>query len=915
MSKPLSLSSLLEDSRRLTTHLSSSEIPAVHRNLDLLESESRKLVARSVRTSSSSSSSAAKGSGRTLLDTRAQSLLASSGVDTDELTENLASSALLSAFEMLQPTLDANVESFLAQQQEQSIINAIEESELSTLDDFDRQMRAHMSLVWEESQRRLFEELGQYQGMAGLGSGGTSGAGAFFGGGDAAAAAAAAAASSCVFDLVDEKKVVQPRVERYAKVVRDFNDSRVSAASASGVSRRSGASQYDLLAAFEKATAESSQELRSKQIAQVWKLIGRYVSGRDDGVVQGACDYLEQAFIEHIDRVVAQYPHEANVGGVPSVHRKIEGYLKVLFGRLGRVPTFLEVFNNDAIWAHMFMLYRCGYRKELLKYALEMEDIITDSDPGFVAHLKAFVDRAPVSRQADLSVTASSLEDPYKAALYKVLGRGSVPKKTAAEVIQTTEDYLWAELAVIRDRECIGGAASISAAAAAAGSLGDLQALMLKFGPTHFDPNGNNPLLYLRVLLLCGLFEHAVDYLLQIDRFQVEAVHMAVVLVHLGLLNTACPLESGRHAQSVCGGYLVVSSDDDGASSDGHHHQQQLLLQQKKKMMMKQPALDFARVVTQYAYALPESAADDAINYLLLLTLGAGSNVAERRAACEQAIVRVLYERREYAHFLGDINADGTRQRGYLERYLPLLGISSHEQLSQTIIRRLADRSRDEGRLADTVLLYNLGERYNTVLTVLCKQLGEILYIYGSNAGGGPSIGVSSDFAADNAMGLDDVEGVARAVLAHYKQREHIAQALDVRAVNTCSALLTVMDFLALHRKGAYENALQVIETTQLLPLGEMVGTAEVGQYAERVKMLDDAITRNFALILVSAMDTLAKLYAGLKESSFLDSVKQAGMLELRKKARRLMVFAGMIQFRMPSDTYAKLNRMDVFMN
>ncbi|KAJ2238018.1 nuclear pore complex subunit [Coemansia sp. RSA 485] len=856
MGKPLSLSSLLEDSRRLTTHLSSSEIPSVHRNLNLLESESRKLVARSVRTSS------ATASGRTLLDTRAQSLLASSGVDTDELTENVASSAVLSAFEMLQPTFDANVESFLAQQQEQSIVNAIEESELSTLDDFDRQMSQHMRLVWEETQRKMFEELGQYQGI-----------------GLMAAGAVGNRESACVFDLVDERKVVQPRVERYAKVVRELNDSRVATAAAVG---RPGALQnYDLLGGLEKATAESSQELRSKQIAQVWTLLGHYAPGAGNGagLVQGACDYLEQTFVDHVDRVVAQYPHEANVGGVPSVHRKIEGYLRVLFGRLGRVPAFLEVFNNDAIWAHMFMLYRCGYRKELLKYALEMEDIITDSDPGFVAHLKAFVDGAPASRQTDLSVGASSLEDPYKAALYKVLGRGSVPKKTAAEVIQTTEDYLWAELAVIRDKDCIGGAASISAT-----SLADLQALMLKFGPAHFDPNGSNPLLYLRVLLLCGLFEHAVDYLLQVDRFQIEAVHLAVLLVHFGLLRTTASSAAGQPSLSASNGYLSVS---DAAN--------------------QQPTLDFSRVITQYAYALPDSSADDAINYLLLLTLGTG-DVAEKRVVCELAIVRVLYERREYAHFLGDINPDGTRQRGYLERHLPLLGISGHEQFAQTVIRRLADRSRDEGRLADTVLLYNLGERYNTVLAVLCKQLGEILYAYGNT-------GIISDGSAtDSTMGLDNVEGVARAVLAHYKQREHIARSLDTRAVSTCSVLLTVMDFLAFYRKGAYENALQLIESTQLLPLNE-VGAAEAGHYAERVKMLDDAITRNFALILVSAMDTLAKLYAGLRESSFMDNVKQSGMLELRKKARCLMVFAGMIQFRMPSDTYAKLNRMDVFMN
>ncbi|KAJ2710415.1 nuclear pore complex subunit, partial [Coemansia spiralis] len=147
-----SLSTLLEESKRLTTHLTLAEIPTVQRGIDLLESESRKLVARSVR------------DGRTL-DPRAQTMLASSGIDTDRLADsNLASAALLSAFEMLQPVHDANVESFLGQQQEQAIVNAIEDNGLATLDDFDRTMKAHMQSVWEDAQRRLFEELGQHQG-------------------------------------------------------------------------------------------------------------------------------------------------------------------------------------------------------------------------------------------------------------------------------------------------------------------------------------------------------------------------------------------------------------------------------------------------------------------------------------------------------------------------------------------------------------------------------------------------------------------------------------------------------------------------------------------------------------------------------------------------------------------------------
>lgn len=35
-------------------------------------------------------------------------------------------------------------------------------------------------------------------------------------------------------------------------------------------------------------------------------------------------------------------------------------------------------------------------------------------------------------------------------------------------------------------------------------------------------------------------------------------------------------------------------------------------------------------------------------------------------------------------------------------------------------------------------------------------------------------------------------------------------------------------------------------------------------------------------------------------------------MTMLKRRARTLMMFAGSIKFRMPADTYAKLNRLDV---
>ncbi|KAJ2884765.1 hypothetical protein H4R27_001877 [Coemansia aciculifera] len=109
--------------------------------------------------------------------------------------------------------------------------------------------------------RRLFEELGQYQlaepcpfldsSMFGVES-------------------SLAQQSGPAFGLSDGSgnQCTPPRVERYAQVVRKLNDARALPSS----------QQFELLAGLEKATADSSQELKSKQIGQVWKLLEHYTA-------------------------------------------------------------------------------------------------------------------------------------------------------------------------------------------------------------------------------------------------------------------------------------------------------------------------------------------------------------------------------------------------------------------------------------------------------------------------------------------------------------------------------------------------------------------------------------------------------------------------------------------------------------
>ncbi|KAJ1955086.1 nuclear pore complex subunit, partial [Dispira parvispora] len=58
-------------------------------------------------------------------------------------------------------------------------------------------------------------------------------------------------------------------------------------------------------------------------------------------------------------------------------------------------------------------------------------------------------------------------------------------------------------------------------------------------------------------------------------------------------------------------------------------------------------------------------------------------------------------------------------------------------------------------------------------------------------------------------------------------------------------------------------------------------------------------------------MDTLCRLHTQIKQSQCMDSTKQAELAQLRRKGRSVMVLAGMIQFRMPPNTYSRLNRLD----
>ena len=91
----------------------------------------------------------------------------------------------------------------------------------------------------------------------------------------------------------------------------------------------------------------------------------------------------------------------------------------------------------------------------------------------------------------------SSTADPFKIALYKLMGKLEPSRRSVPQVTTTTEDWLWFQLAMVDENND--------------GALRALAEVLLGYGERHFDGPPNQPGsrrgVWAGVLLMRGQFE------------------------------------------------------------------------------------------------------------------------------------------------------------------------------------------------------------------------------------------------------------------------------------------------------------------------------------------------------------------------------------------------------------------------
>uniref|UniRef100_A0A6G1SHQ6 Nuclear pore protein n=1 Tax=Aceria tosichella TaxID=561515 RepID=A0A6G1SHQ6_9ACAR len=203
--------------------------------------------------------------------------------------------------------------------------------------------------------------------------------------------------------------------------------------------------------------------------------------------------------------------------------------------------------------------------------------------------------------------------------------------------------------------------------------------------------------------------------------------------------------------------------------------------------------------------------------------------------------------------------------------------------LSQTMgdedILKIASDREAAGQFEEAVELYDSISKYDKVLKILIMLLSEVMS------------GIKTDITEKTR-----IENLAFRIANKYCEPQID---LPQTTAGTFYLLLDLMTFFNYYRSNLYSEALDTIYKLKILPATQKeveVKSRQFNRYPVEIRL-------NIPDILMATMNML---YASYKEQP---------SLEVKEKAKALMTFSGMIQYRLPSDAIARMLELEVLIN
>ena len=866
--------------------------------------------------------------------TKAHYLLASSGISAEEIQNELNSIDLPPpqsdpSISTTSPvgTVDSSavarlgssslqynhLENYLNSKKDENILNSIEQSLNLASRDFDNYISSKISIDWKVRRDELRKSIG-------LGnSSGHSEASvknsltwnkSIPGSYNILSLSENKSSGKLANKISSLKQVTRDKFENHAKIIYQLNEARLEN------------NNYPLGLNFAELNKLQS-DLKSKQICESWKILIDLTNEKfsktnqeqkfyesyqntasnsssskalNKNIVNNSKSYLESEFFHYLEEI---YLKENNKSPefLPATNlNKISYFIHniVLKNDSELLNQTLSV-NGTPIWALVFYLIRAGLYNDALDLTLKNKDIFNKFDTNFPTYLKKFVEdenhtlpsalnerlHTEFNHQFQfiLSDNANANErldfDPYKYSVYKIIGKCDLGRKSLPNSINfSIEDWLWFHFSIINETQY-----NESNLIFENYGLHNLQHKIVSLGPKSFNTSSNNPL-YLKTLVMVGLYELAVQYAYEHIN-ECDAVHLAIGLQYYGLLKVSSTADNED---------LLIVRDNEYE-------------------------INFSRLIGSYTRTFKISDPKVACQYLILIAMTRGSNCRMEVAICHEALRELILISREFSLLLGELNQlNGNKIPGILERQRSLIKLLNLDEFHHQITEISAVKCEEEGRIFDALLLYQLCQEYDTVVSLLNKLLAEIL---ASTELDKPIIKfgkyetLAGDEFSDSSDTIDNnIILLAQHLMKVFNNNTNILEKIAPQKKETCDLFLPIINIRDLFIRKDFSQVIFEIRKLGLIPIGEDDDLLKIRKLSELLQSnhLDDSLIKVIPSLLIMAMTSISQLNYDIltKRYQALGNEREE-LARLKKLSKNCMIYAGMVQYKMPRETYSLL--------
>eukprot|EP00963_Diacronema_lutheri_P008000 scaffold684_cov345-Pavlova_lutheri.AAC.79 len=760
------------------------------------------------------------------------------------------------AFEDIFQDQSLNVEEYVQQVHDASVINAIQQAQNDTLANFDEFLMRAMEADWASDKKQLLH----YFGRSLTPGPQTTPRSPYVASRTPytqprTPTTANMAVSSPSRTIAKPSQYLPPRFLHYAKAVKDLN---------TAVLRGSKMSVPD---AFKEAVEKEAQNAMggngSVNLAGCWSLLSGLLGGKelhDEGAVvdllKGAKSYLEKGHARHILEVIRQNPAIASLGGNTSNRAKVQAFLRVKYRDRGALD-FDKMGGVDTTWQQIYFCLRSGFYEEALSICKGCNDVSLAQigGEGLAQFLKDWIAGQTERRGSAYSVLDAECErllkersmwsesTQHKIMLFSIItGNRHVADRLHADYLfRTFEDFMWFKLSLIRGYRPEAASTEeprspfVASDGRSAYTVLDFQSYLKQFDPTHYTKNGREPLLYVTVLLLSLQFGEVITFLSRdpsAEGYRCDAVHFAIAFMHHGLLSFG---GKGTHG---------LQAEEEASS-----------------------------IVHSYAKTLSSEDASIALQYYALVD-GAKSTISGR------LLRELLVESRSFDLILGAIRADGTG--GELAHFIP------DRAARQRLMVEAGQECEAAAQFEEARELYMHAGHPGSALGIINRKLSE----------------ACAKFPLPSALHGDpyaDIVRLGQMAVQTIRSGMGVEGEKDRREMDAFEQLVRVKDFLIYARQEKYPDALRLLAMLSFIPLE----SHRIDKCASDVHKLHPAVAARLSEILLSAAECLSSA------ASMSTGEAAKGLLE---QVHCIESFAGSSKVRVPAHVCAQLSRITASM-